>query len=103
MERNLYTLSLGMGALMLATSHAFAAPVCAPREVVAKHLAERFEETRRGVGTALRGTRMVELYASDGGSWSIVVTDPRGVSCLLATGEAWEETADALPPGGVAG
>lgn len=103
MERDLFTLSLGLGALMLATGHAFAAPSCAPREALTGHLAERFGETRRGVGTAMRGARLVEIYASEGGSWSIVVTDPRGISCLLATGEGWEATLEALPPDGIAG
>ena len=103
MHGNLYTLSLGVGALILATSHAFAAPTCAPREGLARHLAERFGEARVGVGTAMGGTRMVEVYASEEGSWSIVVTDPRGVSCFMATGQNWEVLEEALPAAGIAG
>ena len=103
MHKDIFTLSLGVGALLLATSHAFAAPTCAPREALSRHLAERFDEARVGVGTAMGGSRMVEVYASDGGSWSIVVTDPRGISCFMATGQDWEALDEARPAAGIAG
>lgn len=40
---------------------------------------------------------VVEIYASDEtGSWTILVTDSRGVSCLLAAGESFEEAGDVV-------
>ncbi len=41
----------------------------------------------RGLTTDQRG--MVELLTSEDGSWSVVVTDTRGRTCLLATGQDW--------------
>ena len=99
MTKDLLTLSLGMGALLLATSHAFAAPSCAPRAALTDHLAERFEERRRGIGVAGPAV-VVELYAADAGSWTLVATDARGVSCILAAGEAWEALDEPLPAPG---
>ena len=59
-------------------------------EVVAK-LAQRFGETLRSVGLQ-RSDGLLEVYASDRtGTWTILVTRPDGISCLLAAGERWEE------------
>jgi len=38
-----------------------------------------------------RGGGVVELLTNDkGSSWSIIVTLPTGVTCLVAEGESWE-------------
>jgi hypothetical protein len=34
------------------------------------------------------------------GTWTIAVTDPSGVSCIVATGTGFELTPEALSPGG---
>jgi hypothetical protein len=41
------------------------------------------------MGLANNGT-MLEIATSGEGSWTILVTRPDGVSCVVATGEAWE-------------
>ena len=80
-------------ALIACTPHAEAdeAGACAARgEVVAK-LAQRFGETLRSVGLQ-RADGLVEIYASEKtGTWTILVTRPDGMSCLLAAGELWED------------
>lgn len=86
-------------ALLACTPHAEAAETgaCAARgEVVAK-LAQRFGETLRSVGLQ-RADGLVEVYASEKtGTWTILVTRPDGMSCLLAAGELWEEEPKAAP------
>ncbi|MGR3542326.1 MAG: hypothetical protein ACU0BS_12995 [Hasllibacter sp.] len=72
---------------------------CAPRPAVLELLARRFGETRRGIGMHASG-RVVEVFAAEAGTWSIVATDPNGVTCLIASGHGWEDLRDALPPGG---
>ena len=43
---------------------------------------------------------MLELYASpETGTWTILVPLPNGLSCLVASGEAWERVAEVLTPG----
>jgi hypothetical protein len=81
----------------------FAAPAaaqsqCGPHPVVVAQLADKYGETRRGMGMA--GQAIAELYASDAGTWTIVVTLPDGSACLIASGEGWESFNDALPPKG---
>lgn len=63
MTRMIFALSLGFGAVILATRIAFAAPQCDTREAVTALLADHYGETRRAVGLA--GTAAVmELFAS---------------------------------------
>ena len=60
-------------------------------------LHERYEETRRGIG--LSGAKQVlEVFASAGGTWTVVVTDPEGRTCLVASGRGWEDLRELLPP-----
>jgi hypothetical protein len=44
--------------------------------------------------------RVVELYSSETtGTWTILVTRPDGISCLLAAGQLWEQVAPVVAPG----
>ncbi len=75
-------------------------PRCAPRAQVLDIIESRHRETRRAIG--LTGSQTVmELYASDrSGSWSILVTLPNGLTCLVAAGTGFEaETAPAAARG----
>ncbi|MBT9384809.1 hypothetical protein KM176_13145 [Pseudooceanicola sp. CBS1P-1] len=72
-------------------------PPCAPRAVVIDRLHTAFGETPRSVGLGANNA-MVELFASDeSGTWTITATSPDGMTCLLASGEAY---AALLPPPG---
>ncbi len=73
---------------------------CAPRDVVVDRLAEKYGETRQSMGLGANNA-VVEVFASDSsGSWTIIVTSASGVSCLVASGQAFEELAEALPAQG---
>ena len=97
MEKLMFALSLGFAGLILATQAGWAAPQCAPRDGVLAALSQKYGETRRGIGIA-GDTQMMELFASaDTGSWTITVTLPDGMTCLVATGQAFESLSEALP------
>jgi hypothetical protein len=73
---------------------------CAPRDLVVARLADRYAETRQSVGLGSNNA-LVEVFASVAtGSWTITVTAPNGVTCLLASGQAFEALTEALPPAG---
>lgn len=99
----LFALSLGFAGLILAThaSHGQAMPSqCGPRADVLAVLAEKFSETRRGMGLAGPAS-VVELFASaTTGSWTVTVTLPDGRTCLLVSGEGWEVAPMELPAKG---
>lgn len=100
MTKQLITLSLGIGALLLATNHAFAQVNrnCAERERVLAQLTQKYGEARQGMGLAANNS-VVEVFAStETGSWTITVTSPNGVTCLVASGQAYEEGVEDLVP-----
>lgn len=71
------------------TAPAFAqAAPCAKRADILKHLSEKYQEIPLGMGLTGSG-QVLEILAASGGSWSVVVTSPAGVTCALAAGEAW--------------
>ncbi len=99
MTRTLMALSLGIGLMLAATPHAFAA-TCGPHDQVVARLAQQFGENRRATGLAANGL-MVEIFASAAtGTWTITLTRPDGATCLAAAGEAFQPVDDPLPPPG---
>jgi len=101
--KHMLALSLGFGAVIFLTQQAQAQNQpqnCAPRAVVLDHLAKNFGESRRAVGLNANNSVM-ELFASENGSWTIAITMPNGVTCLAAAGEGFTDTSDeGLPPRG---
>ena len=69
---------------------------CAERTLIVERLSEKYGETRQSAGLN-QNNGMVEVFASDTtGTWTILVTMPNGMSCLMAAGKAWQgETAAA--------
>lgn len=102
MKQQLFALSFGFVA-MLAATHASQAQQqnrCAPRAAVIERLASDFSETRQSIGMVANGT-VVEVFAStQTGTWTITLTRPDGVTCLVADGHAFERLDEELPPMG---
>lgn len=71
--------------------------VCGPRDRFVAHLEKKHAEQPTGVGLATSG-RMVELLTSETGSWTIIITEPGGQSCVIGAGEAWEALPRRLAP-----
>lgn len=89
-------------AILLATTTDVAAQGrnCAPRDAVVTRLAEGYGETRQSMGLGANNA-VIEVFASsETGSWTITVTQPNGVTCLVASGQGFEQLAEALPPKG---
>lgn len=97
MEQSFLKLSLlGIGALIASATFANAQQHCAPRDVVVERLATAYGETRQSIGLG-NNNAVVEVFASsETGTWTITVTRPSGVTCLVATGQAFETLAESL-------
>ena len=95
-------------AIIIAAAFAIPAPAqesrkCAPRDRVVERLAGTYGETRKSIGLGENGM-MIETFASRAtGTWTITVTTPNMLTCLVASGRSWEELAEALPPKGTEG
>ncbi len=73
---------------------------CGPRDLVVARLAEGYGETRQSMGLGANNA-VIEVFASDeSGTWTITVTTPNGMTCLVASGQAFEALAEALPAQG---
>lgn len=70
---------------------------CAPRDVVVQRLAEKYGESRQAIGIGQQGMVMETFASSESGSWTITVTMPTGMTCLMASGQSFEALAEAIP------
>lgn len=70
---------------------------CAPREVVVQRLADKYGESRKSIGIGQQGTVMETFASEDTGTWTITVTMPTGVTCLVASGQSFETLAEIVP------
>lgn len=90
-------LCLGLLAHLLFVVPVQAQSYCGKHGDVVDRLAQRFGETRRSMGFA-DGVGVVEVYASaETGTWTILVTDAHGVSCLIATGDMFHIDGEHIP------
>ena len=95
-----FTLAAGAAGVVVALSAApaLAQMVCGNHADIEKRLQEGYSEIRTGVGLAGNGG-LIELYTSEKGTFTIVLTRPNGMSCLMAVGENWEQVKDPTPVG----
>jgi hypothetical protein len=81
----------------LAISSSAAAAPCGKREDVVKFLDSNYKERREAMGMA-GNNQLVEVYVSETGSWTIVMSMPGGNSCIIGAGEAWQQLPKAAGP-----
>lgn len=67
-----------------------AEPQCSPRQVVVDYLLAEFQERPVGAGIANNGGVVEVLTNPDGRSWTVLITMPDGLSCLMAAGHDWQ-------------
>lgn len=80
------TLSAG---LALLSGTALAQSQCDQRDSVLKLLAQKYKEAPVAIGVTHNGGLVEVLSTGSGTTWSIIVTTPTGMSCLVAAGEGW--------------
>ncbi len=82
--------------------HAQAVPGCQTREHLVQTLADRYNESLDSIG--LQGPELLlEVWsAQDTGSFTVLITKPNGISCVVATGKNWHKF-DLQAKQGVAG
>src|SRR3546814_11742324 len=62
---------------------------CGEHKDVKQLLLQKYNESPVGLGITSQGGLVEVPTASDGATWSIIVTMPDGLSCLIAAGEGW--------------
>ena len=66
------------------------APKCGPHAQMKEGLLKRYKESRRGLGL-ISPTVVMEFYFSETGSWTALITDISGNSCIASSGTYWIE------------
>ena len=87
--RKLATLTLAAALWIGATGPAPAETVCGDRDAVLRAHEAEYGERPAAMGLAQRGA-VLEVLTSPKGSWTVILTLSNGLSCLIATGDAWE-------------
>ncbi|MDX1423002.1 MAG: hypothetical protein R3322_07675 [Kiloniellales bacterium] len=80
-------LSLG---LVLASSAALAQVPCGERAKIVGWLGVNYKEAPVATGVSNKGALVEVLSSVDGETWTIIITKPDGISCIVDTGQAWQ-------------
>ena len=67
-----------------------AAPQCGNHDKIVDVLGNKFKETRRVMGV-VNAKAVMEIFMSPQGTWTIVITDTSGLSCITTSGEEWQD------------
>ncbi len=62
---------------------------CAPLSALAEQLATKYGERRVAAGLSAQGM-LFQVFQSQSGTWTLVVSDAAGRACALAAGTNWE-------------
>ncbi len=85
-------LAVALAASAAAAETAIDDELCGTRADILKRLGGKYREQPVAAGIALNGG-YVELLSSGAGlTWTIVITKPDGLTCVVVAGEDWEDT-----------
>lgn len=74
---------------------------CGERDRIVQHLADGYGESRQSMGLGVNNSVMEVFASQETGTWTITVTMPNGMMCLVASGRAYEALAEDLEPAGL--
>ncbi len=63
--------------------------LCDQRASIIGLMAEKYGEAPVAIGVTNTGSIVEVLTTRDGTTWTIIVSNPNGTSCLIAAGESW--------------
>ena len=82
------TLILAVAFIMF-TANASAQPPCNQRDHIVTWLGATYKEVPVAFGVNGKGDLVEVLSSQDGFTWTIIVTSPDGLSCVVSVGEGW--------------
>jgi hypothetical protein len=82
---------LSVAAVSLPAAAADPAAVCGPRKDIMAQLSQSFSEAPTAIGVTSTGELLQVLASADKSTWTIVVSRPDGLSCIVAAGADWQE------------
>ncbi len=101
MYKHLFGAGLSVS-LALASLPAFASN-CAKRDMIVERLKSKYSESFAGGGLQATRTKhsVVEVWASEEtGTFTVILTTPEGMACIVATGTDWYQAHSVDEPEG---
>ncbi len=96
-SRTLLRMSLPAAALALTASGAEANLLCGDRDKIIAALSDKYHEDRQSMGIVGQdGKGVLEVFASDQGTWTILITSAKGATCVVAAGVNWQKSPEKL-------
>ena len=89
MLRVLFVSMLATFIFALNVTAANAQAICGERAKFLDHLRKNHKEAPSSIGITSTG-QILEVLTSETGTWTIILTHPNGLTCMVASGEAWE-------------
>lgn len=87
---------MALAAFVVTGGDAIGHVLCGERGEVLADLEKTYAETPEARGLASNGS-VIEVLVSPTGGFTIILTRPDGLSCVMATGEGWEHVKKVLP------
>jgi len=83
-------------AFFMAAGPALADVICTPRSAFVEHLKEKYDEQPLAFGLN-NDDRVLEVFGTPNGkTWTMLITDAHGISCVVTSGENWQKVAPKL-------
>ena len=94
MFKRLFCAAAIFGAAATAPPSYAQTPKCMPRPVLIDELETQYKENLSGGGLQ-NAQQLLEIWSSEQtGSFTVFITRPDGISCVMATGKNWNSTAE---------
>jgi len=72
--------------------------MCGPRAPLVETLASQYQERQAYLGLT-KEAQVMEIWVSEIGTWTLLVTLPSGVTCLTASGNGFDVVPPTAEPG----
>lgn len=72
------------------SGHADQPASCFKRPDLVKYLSSNFKEAPIAIGVTDAGMLLEVFTTKTGETWTVAVTTPNGLTCLMATGQDWQ-------------
>ena len=82
-------LALIFGLGLVIVNPAWGQASCLPRSEALALLAKEYSEIPTSIGVTNKGSLIEVLTSAGGATWTILVSQPNGTSCMVAAGEGW--------------
>ena len=63
---------------------------CGERSGIIEMLNEKYDESQTAIGLSSEG-HLIEVFAAPSGTWTMLVTYPVGLTCVVKSGLGWQQ------------